>query len=141
MNDELTVVARGQSDLATPLLDALDWGAELVVIVSDGFENDPPLGAAEVARVFRQRLDQERQVSLVHLNPVFDAQRYAPRTIGPHLPTVGLRDAEDLLTMMGFARFAEGSAPLAELEDYLATRARQVLGSMRASEAASRSSS
>ena len=43
------------------------------------------------------------------------------------LPTVGLRDAEDLLTMLGFARFAEGSAPLAELEDYLAGCVRKML--------------
>src|SRR5262249_22620153 len=43
--DEVLVTPYGQTDLATPLLDALDWGAEVVVIVSDGFENDPP-GAA-----------------------------------------------------------------------------------------------
>ncbi|MEZ4361539.1 MAG: hypothetical protein R3B48_15235 [Kofleriaceae bacterium] len=96
--------------------------------MSDGYENDPPRGAAEVARVFRQRLDPERRVSIIHLNPVFDAEHYAPRALGAAIPTVGLRDAEDLLTMLGFARFADGSAPLSELEAYLATRVRGVLG-------------
>jgi len=28
-----------------------------VVIISDGFENDPPEGTAEVARVSRQKID------------------------------------------------------------------------------------
>jgi hypothetical protein len=135
------VQARGQTRLAAPLIDALRTGAELVVIVSDGFDNDPPDGVAEVCRVFRrlpaQRtaarrdaeigapgppLDQRRQVELVHMNPVFDAEHYAPRTFGPDLPTVGLRDAEDLPTMLGFARFADGGAPLSELERYLEAR-------------------
>jgi hypothetical protein len=129
LDDELRVTAHGQSDLATPLVEALEWGADLILIVSDGHENDPPRGAAEVARVFRKRLDPERRTSIVHMNPVFDAEQYAPRTIGPVMPTVGLRDAEDLLTMLGFARFADGSAPLADLEDYLAERVAQMLRS------------
>lgn len=125
--DELAISAFGQTDLAEPLLAALEWGAELVILVSDGYENDPPRGAAEVARVFRKRLDPERRVSIVHLNPVFDAEHYAPRTIGDAIPTVGLRDAEALLTMLGFARFADGAAPLGELEAYLAEKVRGML--------------
>jgi hypothetical protein len=125
--DELQLDARGQTDLALPLVEALEWGAELVIIISDGYENDPPQGAAEVARVFRKRLDPQRRTSIIHMNPVFDAEHYAPRTLGEAIPTVGLRDAEDLLTMLGFARFADGAAPLAELEAYLAERVKGVL--------------
>ena len=40
-----------QTDLASPLLAALEWAPDLVVIVSDGFDNDPPRGAGEVCRV------------------------------------------------------------------------------------------
>lgn len=127
LDDDLTLEARGQTDLAEPLLAALEWGADQVIIVSDGFENSPPRGAAEVARVFRERIDRQRRVSLVHVNPVFDDTSYAPRTLGAALPTVGLRDAEDLLTMLGFARFADGTAPLDELETYLARRVGELL--------------
>jgi len=126
--DELLVQARGQSALGRPLAEALAWGADLVVIVSDGFENDPPSGAEEVSRVFRARLDPERRTSIVHMNPVFDEEDYAPRALGAAIPTVGLRDAEDLLTMLGFARFADGMAKLDELEGYLASRVRELLG-------------
>jgi len=127
VEDPLLVTARGQSDLATPLLDALEWGAELVVIVSDGHENDPPHGAAHVLRVYRQRLDPAARTSIVQCNPVFNADDLSVQALSPVVPTVGLRDAEDLPTVLGFARFAEGSAPLADLEDYLASRVRRML--------------
>ncbi len=127
VEDSLQVRARGQTDLATPLLAALGSGAELVVIVSDGCENYPPNGAAEVLRVYRSKLDPMRRTSIVHCNPVFNSEDFSLRNLSSTIPTVGLRDAEDLSTMLGFARFAEGSAPLSELEAYLAERVQQML--------------
>ncbi|RUR81814.1 hypothetical protein ACF3DV_18610 [Chlorogloeopsis fritschii PCC 9212] len=127
VEDSLQVSARGQTDLATPLLAALGSGAELIVIISDGCENDPPNGAAEVLRVYRHKLDPKRRTSIIHCNPVFNSDDFSLRTLSPFIPTVGLRDAEDLPTMLNFARFAEGSAPLSELEIYLAQRVEQFL--------------
>ena len=126
--DALLARAHGQTDLATPLLDALEWGADLIVIVSDGCENDPPRGTSELLRVFRSKLDPDRRTSIVHCNPVFDPDDFSLRPLSPLVPTVGLRDAEDLPTMLGFARFAEGTLPLSELEAYLASRAAQMIG-------------
>lgn len=128
VEDELEVMPRGQTDLATPLLDALEWGPELVVIVSDGFENDPPGALGGLVSLWRRHLDPGRKVSFVHLNPVFDAEGLSPRSLGPALPTVGIRDAEDLLTLIGFVRFADGTAPLSELESYLEARCRELIG-------------
>ena len=120
--DPLQVRPRGQSNLATPLLDALEWGADLVVIVSDGCENDPPLGAAQVLSIYRNRLDTENRTSIVHCNPVFNSDDFSVRSLSPDIPTVGVRDAQDLPTMLGFAQFANGSASLSELEEYLKVR-------------------
>ncbi|HET9956009.1 MAG TPA: hypothetical protein VFQ61_15995, partial [Polyangiaceae bacterium] len=127
LTDELLLTPQGQTNLAHPLMEALEWGAELILIVSDGHENAPPHGAAELARVFRKRLDPKGRTSIIHLNPVFDAEQYAPHAMGAAIPTLGLRDAEDLLTMLGFARFADGSAPLSELETYLEARAQRLI--------------
>jgi hypothetical protein len=127
VSDEILVEARGATDLATPILDALEWGADVIAIVSDGYENDPPCGAAEVLRVWRARLAGPGAPFVVHLNPVFDADGFAPRALSSAVPTVGLRDAEDLPTMIGFARFAAGDASLADLEGYLAGRAARFL--------------
>ena len=120
--DPILIAPFGQTGLARPLLQALAWGPDLVVIVSDGYENDPPGAVAEVVRLFRAHVPGGKRVSFVHANPVFDSDRYMPRTLGESLPTIGLRDSEDLLTMLGFARFADGTAPLSELEAYLAAR-------------------
>lgn len=127
VDDEILVEARGASDLATPLLDALDWGADTIVIVSDGYENDPPAGAAELLRVYRAKIAPEGGPFLAHLNPVFDSEALAPRALSPLLPAMGVRDAEDLFTMLGFARFAGGAATLAELESYLGRRAQRLI--------------
>ena len=123
VEDPLLQEPRGQTDLATPLLAALEWAPELVVIVSDGFDNDPPRGAGEVCRVFRARIDPDRRTTIIHVNPVFDAPHLGPKPLDRSIPTVGLRDAEDLATVLAFARFADGGTSLAELEDYLAARA------------------
>jgi len=127
-DDELLVTPRGQTNLADPLLDALEWGAELIVIVSDGWENDPPGTVAQLVAAYRRFLDPQHRVSVVHVNPVFDADHYEPRVLGAALPTVGVRDAEDLPTMLGFARFVDGAAELEELDAYLEARARELIG-------------
>jgi hypothetical protein len=132
--DPLRVTARGQTDLATPILNALEHAPDLLIVVSDGFDNDPPAGAAEVCRVFRERLDPQRRTVIIHVNPVFDAPHFGPRRLTPPthppratVPTVGLRDAEDLPTVLAFARFADGGLSLGELEDYLGRRADDLL--------------
>ena len=118
----LLVEPRGQTNMVMPLLDALQWEPEQVVIISDGYENDPPCGAQEVLRIFRAYLDKDHRVSISQCNPVFVGDDYAPHALSPLVPTVGLRDAEDLPTVLGFARFADASATLAELEAYLKTK-------------------
>jgi hypothetical protein len=127
VEDALLLHPHGQTDLATPLLAALASDANMVVIVSDGCENDPPNGAAEVLRIYRTKLDPLRKTSIVHCNPVFNSEDFSLRTLNSNVPTVGLRDAEDLPTMLGFAKFAEGSASLSELEAYLASRVQEML--------------
>jgi len=126
--DPLLVTARGQTDLATPILAALASAPDLVVIVSDGWDNSPPEGARHVLDLYRTMLDPNRRVSIVHVNPVFNAGDYTLRRLSPLVPTVGLRDAEDLSTVLSFARFAEGAAPLAELSRFLAGRAAELTG-------------
>ncbi|WP_197998691.1 hypothetical protein [Gimesia aquarii] len=119
----------GQTTLANPLIDALEWQPDLIVIVSDGYENDPPMIVDQVAQIYREQIGKESTPEIVHMNPVFDADHFAPRRLGPTIATVGLRDAEDIPTMLGFARFTAGTATLADLEQYLAIRVNRMLNS------------
>lgn len=120
--DALTVRPVGQTRLADGLLDALEDAPDLVIVVSDGFENDPPGACGEVVRLFREHVDPEGRTAIVHLDPVFDATAYMPRALGPSVPTVGIRDAEELPLKLAFARFTHGDVPLAELEAWLLER-------------------
>jgi hypothetical protein len=119
--------ARGATDLSTPILDALEASPELLVIVSDAVENDPPGGAGAVLKCWQSQLDPKGRVAIVHLNPVFSAGDYAPRSLSEGVPTIGLRDAEGLPTALAFAQFATGAATRADLEAFLDGRVAEFL--------------
>jgi hypothetical protein len=122
----LLVTPRGQTDLATPMLAALAWQPELIVVLSDGWENDPPGAVAEILRIYYKKIDPQRQISIVHCNPVFNANDYELKQISTLVPTIGIRDAEDLPTILAFMRFADGRGSLSELENYLLNRVHEL---------------
>lgn len=124
VDDEILVTARGTTDLATPVLAALREAPDLLIVVSDGFENDPP-GVAGRLLEAGQRLHPDAFV--LHVNPVFDVESYAPKSLSPRVPTVGIREAEDLPTLVAFAKLALGRSTLEELEQHLETRVRAFL--------------
>ncbi|GAA1248781.1 hypothetical protein GCM10009665_44600 [Kitasatospora nipponensis] len=120
--DPLLVRPSGPTPLGRRILDALDGAPQRLVIVSDGWDNAPPGLAGEVLRIWRTRLDPQHRTSVVHLNPVYDAEDFDVRRLAPSVPTAGLRDAEDLPVLAEFAQFAEGRTGLAELRAHLAAR-------------------
>ncbi|MGW2176902.1 hypothetical protein ACWCXX_02190 [Streptomyces sp. NPDC001732] len=117
--DPLLVGPWGATPLGTRVLDALELGPERLVIVSDGWDNAPPGLAGEVLRVWRTRLDPDRRTEVVHVNPVYDADGFDVRRLAPSVPTAGIRDAEDLPTLVEIAQFAEGRTGAAALYAYL----------------------
>lgn len=125
---EMFLVPGGATDLATPVLAALAVRPDLLVVVSDGYEN-APAGVAGPVLEAGSRLD--RRLLVVHLNPVFDADALAPRALGARIPTVGIREAEDLPTALALARLVheegEDGASLGALERLLEARVRHFL--------------
>ncbi|MEU6852860.1 hypothetical protein ABZ901_23405 [Actinacidiphila alni] len=120
--DALLAFPHGSTPLGERILDALETGPDRLLIVSDGWDNAPPGLAAEVLRVWRTRLDPDGRVSVVHLNPVYDADGFDVRRLAPDVPTVGIRDAEDLPSLVGLAQFATGRTGPAELRAHLDSR-------------------
>jgi hypothetical protein len=129
--DALLLYPFGPSPLGERILDALDTGPDRLVIVSDGWDNAPPGLAAEVLRVWRTRLDPHHRVAVTHLNPVYDAGDFDVRRLAPTVPTAGIRDAEDLPTLVELARFAEGRAGIGDVRAYLDERVARFTGSGR----------
>ncbi|MFI8816938.1 MULTISPECIES: hypothetical protein [unclassified Streptomyces] len=121
--DPLLVRPWGPTPLGMRVLDALEPGSggapDRLIIVSDGWDNAPPGLAGEVLRVWRTRLDPGRRTAAVHLNPVYDADGFDVRRLAPSVPTAGVRDAEDLPSLVEIAQFAEGRTGLGELYAYL----------------------
>lgn len=126
-DDPLQARPTGPTPLGRRVIDALERRPGLLVIVSDGWDNAPPGLACEVLRVWRRRLDPAREVGIVHLDPVYDAERFEVRRLSPVVPAAGIRDAEDLPALVELARFAEGRSGAAELRAYLAERAARAL--------------
>ncbi|WP_329388575.1 hypothetical protein [Streptomyces sp. NBC_01716] len=120
--DPLLVRPYGPTPLGARVVDALEYAPERLVLVSDGWDNAPPGLAGEVLRVWRTRLDRERRTTVVHLNPVYDADGFDVRRLAASVPTAGIRDAEDLPALVEIAQFAEGRTGLAELQAYLDRR-------------------
>ncbi|MEZ0107002.1 hypothetical protein ABH920_000993 [Catenulispora sp. EB89] len=127
-DDPLLSYPSGATPLGTRLLDALETSPERIVVVSDGWDNSPPGLAGEVLRVWRTRLDPARRVDIVHVNPVFNAEGLDVRALSPLVPSVGIRDAEDLVLLVELAQFAQGRVGLPELLAYLDDRVRRFLG-------------
>ncbi|MEE4594337.1 hypothetical protein V2J94_21010 [Streptomyces sp. DSM 41524] len=125
--DPLMRYPYGATPLGERILDALEHRPDRLLIVSDGWDNAPPGLAGEVLRVWRTRLDPGHRTGVVHLNPVYDAEGFDVRRLAPGVPTAGVRDAEDLPTLVEFARFAEGRTDLAELRAHLDARVRHFL--------------
>lgn len=127
--DELLVDAAGSTDLTTPLLAALAWKPDVIVIVSDGFDNDPPGVVGEVLTVVA-KTKLAGAPFILHINPVFDDKSLGPKPLSPSIPTIGVRDAEDLPTALAFAElaFANGRVTLADLDRVLDARVAHFLG-------------
>ncbi|TWF73614.1 hypothetical protein FHX73_15227 [Kitasatospora viridis] len=126
--DALLAHPSGPTPLGLRILDALEGAPDRLVIVSDGWDNAPPGLAAEVLRIWRTRLDPQGRTAVVHLNPVYDADDFDVRRLAPTVPTAGLRNAEDLPSLVELARFAEGRTGLAELRAHLDARVAAFLG-------------
>lgn len=120
---DVLVRAQGQTPIAQRLIAALRTKPDLVVVISDGWENDPPLATEAVLALYRRDLDPQGRCAFVHGNPVFDAETYEPKPLMSLMPTVGLRTPEDLLTMLPFARFASGHQDAEALLEFLNRRA------------------
>ncbi|WP_202819167.1 hypothetical protein [Actinosynnema sp. ALI-1.44] len=119
--DALLTYPYDVTPLGERVLDGLEHGPDRLLIVSDGWDNAPVGMAAEVLRVWRTRLDPRHKVSVVHLNPVYDADTFDVKRLG-HVSTVGVRDAEDVPALVEFARFTEGRTGLAELRAHFDDR-------------------
>ena len=83
----------GETDLRRPLARALAARPDLVIILSDGYEN---VAAGSVAQILATRAVKESGIAVVHLNPVAAAETGGLRKLAENLPTFGLSSPQQL---------------------------------------------
>ena len=132
--DPLTARPAGPTRLTETILDALDTGPSRVVVVSDGYDDTPPL-LSDALLLWRRRVDPERSVTMVHLAPVLDTDSLAPHRLSPAVPTIGLHDPAVLPSLVELARFGEERLGLADLRAHLLATADTLLAADRPEEA------
>jgi len=118
VKNSLHLTAAGQTNIADPFIEALKTRPDIILIISDGFENDPP---GLTSRVYQAWLEMQGKsvVSVLHLNPVYDAENYNVKKLGNGITSLGIRNAEDLTMILEYSQFASGLVTLEKLEKYL----------------------
>lgn len=97
-------ILANQSNYADAILKALTDGCKTIIIVGDGYENAPFEGATHaLLYAYKNKLDKENKLMVLHFNPVFAAETMDVRPISEIASYIGLRDVEAISQSMFLA--------------------------------------
>lgn len=90
----------GSSDLRKPLAEALAELPDLVMILSDGYEN---VSAGSVSQIMNTKAVRESGIPVVHFNPVTASESGTVRNLADNVPTFSISEPRQLpmLSLMG----------------------------------------
>ncbi|VAW81933.1 FIG00838889: hypothetical protein [hydrothermal vent metagenome] len=114
----LHLYPKGQSNIADPFIKALKMEPDVLLILSDGFENDPAGLTAQIHHAWLG-LKQTSNTNIIHLNPVYDANSFNVKKLANTITTVGIRNAEDITVILEYCRFSNGRASIDLLEAFV----------------------
>jgi hypothetical protein len=115
------VKLEGATDLSEPLIQALKDEPELLVILSDGFENTPSAGLAhQILQAYLTKLGKGKKVMILHINPVFAPEAKDIRKLHEKIMSLGIRDVKQLglillIALANYKKTAEIEKVLDEL--------------------------
>ncbi len=117
--DAMALTPYGQTSISEPFVKALSARPDLILIVSDGAENDPPGVTDQVFRAWKQNFAESDNTRVIHLNPVYNADSFTVKPLSGEMLTLGIRDAEDLPFLLNYGKFVEEHSCLADFTEYL----------------------
>lgn len=99
------VKLEGETDLSV-LLKALKDEPELLVILSDGYENAPAGLAHQILHAYLTKIDKKKTI-IIHINPVFAPEMEEIRTLHKKILTMGIRNINQLalILLIGLAHY------------------------------------
>lgn len=117
----------GATNLAKPTLQALKDKPDLLVIVSDGYENQPAMLTSQIVRAYKNKIDKENKTTICHINPVFAAEKGSTKELGEDIPSFGLLHVEQLATSFLLIEARKNlSEAIKNFEKYLLERKRTI---------------
>lgn len=87
----------GDSDLSTPLLQAVKKGYKNIIVLSDGFEN-----VGNFDKVYQQLKNIGADIKVVHFNPVFSPRDFSFKSISDNIITLPFTSEDDIRNMALF---------------------------------------
>jgi len=88
----------GSSDLATALLKSLKDNPELIIIISDGYENSPAGLAHQILQAYLIKVLGKTMI--LHINPVYAPETKDIKTLHDKILTMGIRDTRQLMLIL-----------------------------------------
>lgn len=87
----------GETDLSTPLLEAVEKGFENIIVLSDGFEN-----VGHFDKVYKQLKTIGHPLNVVHFNPVFSPRNFSFKSISDDIVAFPFTSEKDIQNIMLF---------------------------------------
>jgi len=93
LEEDSWLKVEGHTELRLPLARALAWKPDLVIVLSDGYEN---VRAGSVSQILSTKAFRNSGISVIHLNPVAAAETSSLRRISESVVPYGLVDVAQL---------------------------------------------
>lgn len=121
VRNRLLVDVHGSTSIGKAVLKALKDKPDYLIILSDGYENEPSGLTSQIIHAYISNIDKNLKV--LHFNPVFAGENEKPREFGNDILTVGLRDVNQLHTTFFLLNARSNlSAAIKELEKELSSK-------------------
>lgn len=121
VRNRLLAKVQGSSPVGKAVLEALKDKPEYLIILSDGYENEPAGLTSQIINAYISKIDKNLKV--LHFNPVFAGETEKPREFSKDVMTVGLRDTNQLHTTFFLLNARTNlNAAIKELEKELASK-------------------
>lgn len=94
----------GESNIAEAILKILKGidieKDNLIIIISDGYENAPAGLSNQILVTFKKKLDKKEKTMIIHLNPVFAPEAEDLKKLSEAIQTYGIRDTKQLFLIL-----------------------------------------
>ena len=95
---------QGESNIADGIMKALESidldNDNLIIVISDGYENSPSGLANQLLLGFKKKVDKKEKTVIIHINPVFAPEAGNVKKLSEIIQAYGIRDTKQLFLIL-----------------------------------------